>query len=60
MNDITEHIDNLPHDLLFAVLQPSYTVYALKAPMFYQDSTLGGQENVTKLKYNEICYKEVS
>lgn len=39
-------------DLVYAVLQPLYKVYALKRPFFYQDGTLGGQEEVTKLKYN--------
>lgn len=47
---------NMPHDLVFATMQPSSNVYALKKPMYYQDSSLGGQEDVTKLVYNGTKY----
>lgn len=43
-------------DLVFATMQPSYKVYALKSPMYYQDGILGGQEGVTKLIYNGQKY----
>lgn len=46
----------IPHDLVFATLQPNYNVYALKNPMYYQDTTIGGQEDVTRLIYNGSHY----
>lgn len=46
-----------PHDLVFATMQPQSHVYALKKPMFYQDTTLGGQENVTRLEFNGQTYR---
>lgn len=49
INEISQSIDDLPHDLLFSALHSFYNIYALKRPMFYQDKTLGGQEDVTKL-----------
>lgn len=49
MSEIEKRIDDLPHDLLFSALASSYAIYALKNPLFYQDKTLGGQEEVTKL-----------
>ncbi len=57
MTEIVKHVENMPHDLLFASLQKSYTIFALKSPMFYQDSALGGQEDVTKLKFDGTSYK---
>jgi hypothetical protein len=45
-----------PHDLVYATLQPKFNVYALKNPMFYQDAALGGQEAVTRLRYNGERY----
>jgi hypothetical protein len=57
MNEISSTIPDLPHDLLFAVLQNQFNAYAFKQPMFFQDSTLGGQENVTKLLFNGECYR---
>lgn len=56
MSYILKYVDNMPHDLLFASLQKSFNVFALKSPLFYQDSTLGGQEEVTKLNYNGDSY----
>ena len=56
MNEISQYIDDVPHDLLFSVLHSSYKVFALKQPMFYQDSILGGQEDITKLTFNGVCY----
>lgn len=47
----------MPHDLVFATMQPSRKVYALKQPMFYQAQALGGQENVTRLRFNGQCYR---
>lgn len=52
METIAKSIKDLPHDLLFSVLHSSFNVYALKKPMFYQDKTLGGQENATKITFN--------
>jgi hypothetical protein len=56
MNKISQNIDNCPHDLLFSSMHNQFNVYGLKKPMFYQDSNLGGQENVTKLTFNGDCY----
>lgn len=58
MNDIAMYVDDLPHDLLFSTLQPLFNIYGLKKPMFYQDKTLGGQEDVTKIVYDEGCYRK--
>lgn len=49
---------NTPHDLVFATMQPHSKVYALKNPMFYQAQGLGGQENVTRLRFNGQCYRQ--
>jgi hypothetical protein len=57
MNEISRNIDDLPHDLLFSTLHTSFNVFGLKNPMFYQDSKLGGQEDVTKLTFNGECYR---
>jgi hypothetical protein len=57
MEEISKTIDDLPHDLLFSAMMPYFNVYALKMPMCYQDSTLGGQEDVTKLTFNGECYR---
>lgn len=57
MGEISKYIDDLPHDLLFSVMGQTFNVYGLKQPMFYQDSTLGGQEDVTKLTFNGECYR---
>ena len=57
MTDISKHIPDLPHDLLFSSLHPSFNVFGLKQPMFYQDATLGGQEDVTKISFNGECYR---
>ena len=57
MTDISKNIDNLPHDLLFSSLHQSFNVFGLKEPMFYQDATLGGQEDVTKLTFNIESYR---
>jgi hypothetical protein len=56
MTDILKYVDDMPHDLLFASLQKSFNVFALKSPLFYQDSTLGGQEDVTRLKFDGTSY----
>ena len=47
---------NMAHDLVFATMHKNYTVLALKEPMFYQDSSLGGQEDVTRLTYRDGRY----
>lgn len=57
MDEIAKNVDDLPHDLLFSVMTQTFNVYGLKQPMFYQDSTLGGQEDVTKLTFNGECYR---
>jgi hypothetical protein len=57
MADISIYIDDLPHDLLFSSLHKSFNVFGLKQPMFYQDATLGGQEDVTKLTFNGECFR---
>lgn len=53
MEEIEKRIDDLPHDLLFSSLASSYNIYALKKPLFYQDKGLGGQEEVTKLIFQD-------
>jgi hypothetical protein len=45
-----------PHDLVFATMHGDFHIYALKNPMFYQDKTIGGQEDVTRLSYNSTHY----
>jgi hypothetical protein len=57
MTDISKYIDDLPHDLLFSSLHKSFNIFGLKQPMFYQDATLGGQEDVTKLTFNGDCFR---
>jgi len=57
MTDISKYIDDVPHDLLFSSLHPSFNVFGLKQPMFYQDSILGGQEDVTKISFNGECFR---
>jgi hypothetical protein len=57
VDEISKNIDDLPHDLLFSVLTSSFNAYGLKAPLFYQDASLGGQEGVTKLMFNGECYR---
>lgn len=51
--------NNLNHDLIFAVIQKNFEVFALKKPMFYQDTSLGGQEDATKLTYNGSYYEYI-
>ena len=46
----------MPHDLVLATLHHTYTVYALKNLLVYQDATIGGQEEVTRLTYNGVNY----
>jgi hypothetical protein len=41
-----------PHDLVLATQHAAHNVYALKNPMFYQDSLLQGQEQPTKLRFD--------
>jgi hypothetical protein len=57
MTDISKYIVDLPHDLLFSTLHPSFNIFGLKKPMFYQDATLGGQEDVTKLTFDTECFR---
>jgi hypothetical protein len=57
MTDISKYIVDLPHDLLFSTLHPSFNIFGLKKPMFYQDGTLGGQEDVTKLTFDTECFR---
>jgi len=57
MIDISKNIPDLAHDLLFSSLHQSFNVFGLKQPMFYQDASLGGQEDVTKLTFNTECYR---
>jgi hypothetical protein len=54
--EIMRYVEDVPHDLLFATLHKHYNIYALKGPMFYQDSKLNGQEKETKLQYNGQYY----
>ena len=56
MTDISKYVDDVPHDLLFSCLHPMFNTFALKNPMFYQDNNLGGQEDATKLFYNNTLY----
>lgn len=54
---ISNTVKDLPHDLLLSALHLSFDVMALKNPMFYQDKTLGGQEEVTKLVFRDGCFR---
>lgn len=45
-----------PHDLILATLQKHHLVYALKQPLFFQDATIGGQEDVTRLTWSDNCF----
>jgi len=45
-----------PHDLVLATLQKHHLVYALKQPLFFQDATIGGQEDVTRLAWSDNCF----
>lgn len=40
-------------DMYTAWIQPFYNVYALRKPLVYQWSELGGQEGATKIEFNE-------
>lgn len=44
---------SVPHDLLLASMQNEWKTLALKQPLFYQDATMGGQEGVTKLWWDD-------
>jgi hypothetical protein len=61
---ITDRLKNNihPHDLILACTQREFSVYALKTPIFYQDSSLGGQELQTRIywskDYNKYIRKE--
>ena len=57
MTDISKYVNDVPHDLLFSSLHQSFNVFGLKHPMFYQDATLGGQEEVTKLRFDTECFR---
>ena len=39
------------YDWSIAQQQPYFNVYALRSPIFYQDSSVGGQEAATKFKF---------
>jgi len=39
------------YDILQSRLMPSFNVYALKKPLFYQDAKLGGQEEPTLIQF---------
>jgi hypothetical protein len=51
----------IPNDLFYSALiftfRNDLNAYALKQPMFYQDGTIGGQEEVTKICYDGFLYK---
>lgn len=49
----------IAHDLIYATQHFLYPVYALKIPVFYQDQTIGGQEEATKLIWKENTYEHV-
>ena len=56
---LTERLPyHTPHDLIFATLQSKYNVYGLKAPLVYQDATLGGQEKETRLRWTHGRYHD--
>jgi hypothetical protein len=46
-------------DIFTAQIQPYYNVYALKKPLVYQDNTIGGQEQPTKIEYPEQCIEKL-
>lgn len=45
------------HDLLFSsMISLGFNAYALKNPMFYQDASIGGQEEPTKVRFNGVSF----
>lgn len=56
MEGVSRCVENVPHDLALSALHAHFEVYALKEPLMYQDSTLGGQESVTRLRFQDGCY----
>ena len=50
----------IPHDLIFSSMIFSfpqlYFAFAFKQPMFFQDKTLGGQEEVTRLTFDGVSF----
>ncbi len=57
MFEISERQPNVPHDLLLSAMHPSWCVYALKKPLFFQKGELGGQEEQTRLEYDGVAYR---
>ena len=45
------YFKNKPSDIFYANMQPYINVYALKNPLVYQYSKIGGQEKGTKINY---------
>jgi hypothetical protein len=45
-------------DIFIAQVQPFYNVYALKKPLVYQWSEIGGQERQTKIEYIDELNEE--
>jgi len=49
----SEHLSR-SHDLIVASAMPENNVYALRNPLFYQDSRAGGQEGPTNVTFDTI------
>ena len=47
-------------DIFTAQIQPYYKVYALKEPLVYQDSEIGGQEKYTKISIKDCSKKDIT
>lgn len=45
------YLVKLPWDIMLTIIQPYFNIYALKEPLVYQCSSLGGIENETKIDY---------
>ena len=56
METVNRSAESVPHDLVLSALHASFEIYALKEPLFYQDAALGGQESVTRLRFQDGCY----
>ena len=45
------YLNKIPWDIMISISQPYFNIYALKEPLVYQCSSLGGIEDETKINY---------
>jgi hypothetical protein len=46
--------EDIPWDIDIALQQKDYNMYALRKPLVYQYGLVGGQENTTKIEFNNL------